>query len=85
MATKTTQRRPEMGKAYDPAPVEAYWYQYWMDHGYFEPDPDPAKEPFVVIMPPPNVTGELHMGHALFVTVEDIMTRYHRMQGRAAL
>lgn len=73
----------ELGRAYDPGAVEQRWYRYWNDQGYFEPRGD--GEPFVIVMPPPNVTGELHMGHALFVTVEDIMIRYQRMRGRRAL
>ena len=87
MATKTPASR-ELGaleRAYEPAKVEGRWYRYWLDNGYFQPAGDPDQEPFVIIMPPPNVTGELHMGHALFVTVEDIMTRYQRMRGRPTL
>ncbi len=72
----------ELGRAYDPGEVEQHWYRFWHERGYFEPTGD--GEPFVVVMPPPNVTGELHMGHALFVTVEDIMIRYQRMKGRQA-
>jgi len=73
----------ELGRAYDPNEVEQRWYTFWNERGYFQPRGD--GEPFVIVMPPPNVTGELHMGHALFVTVEDIMIRYHRMKGRKAL
>jgi valyl-tRNA synthetase len=78
------QERRELGKAYDPAAAEGHWYEFWQSRGYFKPV-DRGKGPFVVIMPPPNVTGELHMGHALFTAVEDILTRYRRMQGYAAL
>ena len=74
-----------MAKAYDPAGVEDKWYQFWMDKGYFKPKIDPQKKPFTIIMPPPNVTGELHVGHALTATLEDIMIRWHRMQGDPAL
>ncbi len=76
---------PEMPKAYDPHAVEAALYQMWMDKGYFKPRPDPARQPFVITMPPPNVTGELHLGHALTVTVEDTLIRWHRMLGDPTL
>lgn len=80
----TTQLAP-LGKAYNPGPTEPRWYKFWSENGFFQPDLNSDKDPFVIIMPPPNVTGELHMGHALFVAAEDIMTRYHRMQGRPTL
>ena len=79
--TETTKTQPEMPKAYEPAKVEQKWYKFWMDKGYFAPKIDKAKKPFVIIMPPPNVTGELHLGHALTATLEDIMIRWHRMKG----
>ncbi len=75
----------EMAKAYDAASVEDKWYQFWMDKGYFKPRIDPSKKPFTIIMPPPNVTGELHVGHALTATLEDIMIRWHRMMGDPSL
>jgi valyl-tRNA synthetase len=75
----------EMPKAYEPAKVEQKWYKFWLEKGYFTPKIDPKKKPFVVIMPLPNVTGELHMGHVCFLTPEDIMTRWHRMKGEPAL
>jgi valyl-tRNA synthetase len=85
MTAQATGRQPrELGKVYDPAAAEPYWYEYWLSRGYFKPQ-DRGKGPFVLVMPPPNVTGELHMGHALFTAVEDILTRYKRMQGYAAL
>ncbi len=74
-----------LSKAYDPSQVEDRWYQHWLDKGYFKPEADPAKKPFVIIMPPPNVTGELHLGHALTATLEDIMIRWHRMKGEPTL
>lgn len=74
-----------IAKAYDPRLVEAGVYDRWDDAGYFQPRERPDREPFVVVMPPPNVTGELHIGHALFVTVEDIMIRWHRMLGDPTL
>ncbi|MCJ7654292.1 MAG: class I tRNA ligase family protein, partial [Dehalococcoidia bacterium] len=55
----------EIPKAYEPAQVEQKWYRFWMEHGYFTPKIDHKKKPFVIMMPPPNVTGELHLGHAL--------------------
>jgi len=78
---------PESGlaKAYEPALVEAGVYDRWDNHGWFQPHGNPDRSPFVVVMPPPNVTGELHIGHALFVTVEDIMVRWHRMLGDPTL
>jgi valyl-tRNA synthetase len=75
----------EIPKAYEPARVEQKWYRFWMEHGYFTPKIDHKKKPFVIIMPPPNVTGELHLGHALTATLEDIMVRWHRMKGEPAL
>ncbi len=75
----------EIPKAYEPGEVEQKWYRFWMEHGYFTPKVDHEKKPFVIIMPPPNVTGELHLGHALTATVEDIMIRWHRMKGESAL
>jgi len=75
----------EMSKAYEPGRVEKKWYGFWMSKGYFTPGIDRNKKPFVIIMPPPNVTGELHMGHAITVSIEDIMTRWHRMKGEPTL
>ncbi|MBK8430523.1 MAG: valine--tRNA ligase [Chloroflexi bacterium] len=76
----------EMSKTYDPAGVESRLYAWWEQKGWFKPEcrPDDA-EPFVIAIPPPNVTGELHMGHAMFVALEDLMIRRARMQGKAAL
>ncbi len=75
----------EMPKAYEPADVETKWYKFWLERDYFKPRIDPNKKPFVIIMPPPNVTGELHLGHALTATLEDIMIRWHRMLGEPTL
>jgi valyl-tRNA synthetase len=75
----------EMPKAYEPGKVEQKWYKFWLEKGYFTPKIDHKKKPFVIIMPLPNVTGELHMGHVCFLTPEDIMTRWHRMKGESAL
>ena len=75
----------DIPKAYEPKLVEQERYKFWMDGGYFKPKIDPKKKPFTIIMPPPNVTGELHVGHALTATLEDIMTRWHRMLGDPSL
>ncbi len=82
--TQTTRRR-DMPKAYDPRAVEQRIYAFWLDGGFFTPTIDRSMKPFVIIMPPPNVTGELHMGHALTVALEDMMTRWHRMRGEPTL
>jgi valyl-tRNA synthetase len=82
MASEPQQDIP---KAYDPSKVEASTYQFWMDGGYFQPKVDPDKEPFCIVMPPPNVTGELHLGHALTATMEDCLIRWHRMLGDPTL
>ena len=75
----------ELPKVYDPRDVESRIYKLWMDGDCFKAEPNPDKKPFSIVMPPPNVTGQLHMGHALDSTLQDIMTRYKRMQGYAAL
>jgi valyl-tRNA synthetase len=75
----------EIPKAYEPGKIESKWYDFWLEQGYFTPEIDPSKKPFVIIMPPPNVTGELHLGHALTTTLEDIMVRWHRMKGKPTL
>ena len=77
----------ELAKTYDPKQVESSWYERWDGAGHFAPrSADGADDdPFVIVMPPPNVTGELHIGHALFSTAEDIMIRWQRMRGRPAL
>jgi valyl-tRNA synthetase len=81
----TTDIEHDMPKAYEPAAVEQKWYRFWLEKGCFKAERDPQKKPFVIIMPPPNVTGELHVGHALTATIEDIMTRWHRMKGDPTL
>ena len=75
----------ELPKVYDPKSVEKKIYDMWMKGGYFKGKIDPDKKPFSIVMPPPNVTGQLHMGHALDSTLQDILTRYKRMQGFSAL
>ncbi len=76
---------PEIPKAYEPGKIERRWYNFWLKQGYFTPRIDPKKKPFVIIMPPPNVTGELHLGHALTTTLEDVMVRWQRMKGKPTL
>jgi valyl-tRNA synthetase len=83
--TEPTETQLDMPKAYDPGKVEEKWYQFWMDKGFFKPQIDPARKPFTIIMPPPNITGDLHVGHALTATLEDIMIRWHRMKGDPTL
>ena len=68
-------------KAYEPQAVEGKWYRFWEEGGYFKPQPSATGAPFVISMPPPNVTGALHLGHAITATIEDILIRYHRMKG----
>src|SRR2546426_474816 len=80
-----TVRNEEMAKAYDPSKVEGPLYEMWLKGGYFRAYIDPEKEPFCIIMPPPNVTGELHLGHALTATIEDCLIRWHRMLGDPTL
>ena len=75
----------ELSKTYDPKQVEERIYQNWIDKGYFHAEIDTNKEPFTIVIPPPNVTGQLHMGHALDETFQDILIRAKRMQGYAAL
>jgi valyl-tRNA synthetase len=89
----TTEQRPSAGKdaarelppAFDPQSVEAGLYDTWDHAGYFAPSANADAQPFVIVMPPPNVTGELHVGHALFVALQDLMIRWHRMSGDATL
>ncbi|MBQ9061487.1 MAG: valine--tRNA ligase [Eubacterium sp.] len=75
----------ELAKQYDPKGLEDRLYQKWLKGGYFRANVNPDKKPFTIVMPPPNVTGQLHMGHALDNTMQDILTRYKRMQGYEAL
>ena len=75
----------ELPKVYEPQKVEKKIYDFWMQGGWFKGVIDPEKKPFSIVMPPPNVTGQLHMGHAMDSTLQDILTRYKRMQGYAVL
>lgn len=74
----------ELATKYDPSAVEGKWYEYWMEHRLFHSEPD-EREPYTIVIPPPNVTGVLHMGHMLNNTIQDILTRRARMQGKNAL
>ena len=71
----------ELAKQYAPQGTEDRIYQNWCDKGYFHTQIDRSKKPFTIVMPPPNVTGQLHMGHAMDCTLQDILTRFKRMQG----
>ena len=69
---------------YNPGPVEDKWYQHWMEKGFFHSEPNPEKEPYTIVIPPPNVTGILHMGHMLNNTIQDVLIRKARMEGKEA-
>jgi valyl-tRNA synthetase len=71
----------ELSKTFDPKSAEEHWFQLWIDRGYFKANPDREGDPFSIVIPPPNVTGQLHLGHALNVTLQDVIVRTRRMQG----
>ena len=75
----------EMARTYDASAIEQPLYDWWETQGYFRPVPDPGQAPFVIAMPPPNVTGALHLGHAIVSSIEDSLIRYHRLRGRPTL
>ena len=75
----------ELAKAYEPREVEDRIYDFWLQGGYFHAEVDPEKKPYTIVIPPPNITGQLHMGHALDETIQDILIRFKRMQGYSAL
>lgn len=75
----------ELAKTYEPQEVEDRIYDFWLSGGYFHAEPDPEKKPYTIVIPPPNITGQLHMGHALDETLQDILIRWRRMQGYSAL
>ena len=75
----------ELAKTYNPSEVEDRIYQFWLDGGYFHAEPDQSKKPYTIVIPPPNITGQLHMGHALDNTLQDILIRFRRMQGYSTL
>ncbi len=77
--------KKELGKLYEPNEVEDRIYKYWLDNDCFKAEADPEKEPYTIVIPPPNITGQLHMGHALDNTLQDILIRYKRMSGYATL
>jgi hypothetical protein len=83
--TPRTPHMPQLPKAYDPAAVESALYEDWRAAGLFHADPDDDGEPFSIVIPPPNVTGSLHVGHALDNTIQDVIIRRARMQGRNAV
>ncbi len=85
MTMPDIQRPAEMAKAYESQQVEQRLYDWWERSGFFTAHIGPERKPFTMSMPPPNVTGELHMGHAMFVTIEDVIARWHRMLGEATL
>ncbi|WP_348721240.1 valine--tRNA ligase [uncultured Candidatus Puniceispirillum sp.] len=76
---------PTLPKNYDPQSIEERWYDMWDQSGHFACDPSSSNMPYTIMMPPPNVTGSLHMGHALTFTLQDLLIRYHRMTGRDTL
>lgn len=71
----------ELATKYNPAEVEDRIYSSWIEGNYFHANPDESKKPYTIVIPPPNITGQLHMGHALDNTLQDILIRYHRMKG----
>ncbi|WP_050698514.1 valine--tRNA ligase [Anaeromassilibacillus senegalensis] len=75
----------ELAKTYDPQEVEDRIYDFWLNGGYFHAEVDPDKKPYTIVIPPPNITGQLHMGHAMDETLQDILIRWRRMQGYSAL
>ena len=68
-------------EGYNPGEIEQKWYDFWEKEGYFHQEPEPSRKPFSIVMPPPNITGQLHMGHALDNTLQDILVRFKRMEG----
>ncbi|HEX7518838.1 MAG TPA: class I tRNA ligase family protein, partial [Candidatus Deferrimicrobium sp.] len=79
------EKEPEKEKPYDPKSAEERWYAAWIAAGSFHADPSRPGDPYTIVIPPPNVTGSLHMGHALNITLQDVLLRYARMNGRNAL
>ena len=77
--------RKELAKAYDPQAVESKIYKFWLDGNFFHAEPDPSRKPYTIVIPPPNITGQLHMGHAMDNTMQDILIRWRRMQGYCTL
>ena|SRR5659263_3702 len=75
----------QLSKTYNPEEVESKLYKKWLENGYFHSEPDPTKKPYSIAMPPPNITGQLHMGHAFTFSLQDVLTRWKRMQGYCTL
>ena len=73
-------RETLLDSPYQPKEIEEKWYQFWMEEGYFKANPTSKKPPFVIMMPPPNITGALHLGHALTAFIQDVLIRWKRMQ-----
>src|SRR5438309_3881232 len=71
----------DLPKQYDPKDAQERWYDFWVEHGYFHADPATSKPAYCIVIPPPNVTGALHLGHALNNTLQDVLIRWRRMQG----
>src|SRR5438034_5214650 len=85
MIEREKHKLSSLPKTYEPQAVEVKWYRFWEVGGYFKPGGDTTRPTFVISMPPPNVTGALHLGHAITATIEDILIRYHRMKGNDTL
>ena len=79
------QSHEAMDKGYEPGPIEKRWYQVWQERGYFHADDESAKVAYAIVLPPPNITGSLHLGPALTATLQDILIRFRRMQGMNVL
>ena len=77
--------KDRLSASYEPREVESRWYRYWLDEGLFRARDASDRKPFCIVIPPPNITGMLHMGHALNNTLQDVVTRFKRMQGCNAL
>lgn len=80
-----TEQKHDMATKYDPSQTETKWYETWKENGYFQAGKDQSKKPYTIVIPPPNVTGKLHLGHAWDATMQDLLTRFKRMQGYDAL
>ena len=75
----------ELEKTYNPTAIEGKIYERWLERKYFHAEPKKDKKPFTIVMPPPNITGQLHMGHALDNTMQDILTRYKRIDRKSVV
>ena len=77
--------RNEIPKVYESHAIEEKWYSFWLENNFFHSEPNPEKKPYCIVIPPPNVTAQLHMGHAFNNTIQDVFIRYHRMIGEEAM